>query len=71
MCEVHGRNLNERMLARGLAWANPEQGTKPYAAVEQFARGYGRGVFQAENAPPWEYRARREAERGVNLTMSK
>ena len=70
VCEAQGRNLNERMLARGLAWANPEQAA-PYADVEQFARAHARGVFQAENTSPWEYRLRRDAERRVDLTRSK
>lgn len=71
VCEAGGRNLNERMLARGFAWAKAEQGIKHYANIEQLARGYGRGVFQAENAPPWEYRAQKEAEREVDSTTSR
>ncbi len=44
------------MVRDGMAWAFVRY-SSDYAALEREARAARRGVFAAENTPPWEFRA--------------
>lgn len=57
-CAINGRDLATGIVRAGLAWAYVEY-SQDYVALEAEARAAGRGVWQAEAEPPWEYRADR------------
>lgn len=56
VCRVGGQALNPQLVREGLAWAFVRY-SDAYAGIEQEARGAERGVFAAQNTPPWDYRA--------------
>jgi endonuclease YncB( thermonuclease family) len=51
-----GRNVNEVMVAEGLAWAFRKY-SSDYAAAEESAKAARSGVWQAATQTPWDYRA--------------
>jgi endonuclease YncB( thermonuclease family) len=55
VCSVAGRELNASLVREGFAWAFVKY-APDYAAIEREARAARRGVFAAENAPPWNFR---------------
>jgi endonuclease YncB( thermonuclease family) len=58
ICAVDGIEINERMVADGLAWAFVKY-SDDYAGVEEQARAAKLGIWQGPAKPPWEYRAER------------
>lgn len=51
-----GNNINEIMVAEGLAWAFRKYSTD-YAPAEDRARASGTGIWRASTETPWDYRA--------------
>ncbi len=58
ICSAGQREINATMIGQGLAWAFVRY-SDSFLALEREARAARRGVFAAENAPPWDYRAER------------
>jgi endonuclease YncB( thermonuclease family) len=56
VCIVAGRDVNELMVASGLAWAFRKY-SEDYAATEDQARQIGKGIWQAPTQTAWDYRA--------------
>ncbi|RQP08077.1 MAG: thermonuclease family protein [Paracoccus sp. BP8] len=59
-CHAAGMDLGGEIVGRGLAWAYLRY-SDDYADAERMARAAGRGVWQSESLPAWEYRADRWA----------
>jgi len=59
-CHVGERDVAEVLVREGLAWAFVRY-SKDYVAAERAARRRGMGVWQADNEPPWVWRAGRRA----------
>lgn len=57
-CRAGGTDLNRTLVREGLAWAFVRY-SESYVAEEREARRAKRGVFGAENEPPWQFRAAR------------
>jgi endonuclease YncB( thermonuclease family) len=57
VCWAGSMDLNQAMVAAGLAWAYLRYG-RDYEADEIGARKAGRGVWAGEATPPWEWRRR-------------
>jgi endonuclease YncB( thermonuclease family) len=55
-CSVNGIEINRRLIESGHAWAFVRYSLR-YASTEAMARRSQRGVFAAENTPPWDYRS--------------
>ena len=55
-CSIGSTDINAEMIRHGLAWAFVKYSTT-YLGVEKEARQARRGVFDADNTPPWEFRA--------------
>lgn len=58
VCTADGREFNASLVKQGLAWAFVRY-SKAYAGLEQEAKSARRGVFAADNTPPWDFRANR------------
>lgn len=58
VCTADGREINTALVEQGLAWAFVRY-SSAYVATEQGAKSARRGVFAAENTPPWDFRADR------------
>jgi hypothetical protein len=58
VCSTSRGELNVAMVRQGLAWAFVRY-SDTYAAAEAQAKAARRGVFAAQTAPPWEFRAQR------------
>ncbi|MGP9819947.1 thermonuclease family protein [Salinarimonas sp. NSM] len=56
ICRIGGRDVNETLVAEGLAFAYREFSER-YVAHESAARRDGRGVFAGQALAPWEHRA--------------
>lgn len=56
VCSVAGQDVNELLVASGLAWAFRRY-SKDYAATEDQARQAGKGIWQAPSQTAWDYRA--------------
>lgn len=58
MCWADGIDLGEKLVTKGLSWANRDHSTE-YAAAEVTAQAEERGIWEngARPAPPWEFRA--------------
>lgn len=56
ICSADAREINASLVQQGLAWAFVRY-SSAYVGVEQEAKSARRGVFAADNAPPWEFRA--------------
>jgi endonuclease YncB( thermonuclease family) len=54
-CFVAGRDLNSQLVREGLAWAFVKY-SDTYVREEREARSERRGVFEADNTPPWKFR---------------
>jgi endonuclease YncB( thermonuclease family) len=61
VCSVAGKEINGALVREGLAWAFTRY-SQTYVAEERDARLAKRGVFAAENTPPWDFRAGRWSE---------
>lgn len=57
-CRVGGVEINRTLVREGLAWAFVRY-SRDYVSEEGEARAAKRGVFAAENEPPWQFRAAR------------
>jgi endonuclease YncB( thermonuclease family) len=55
VCSAGGREVNAQVVPEGLAWAFVRY-APDYVETEREARATRRGVFAAENEPPWEFR---------------
>ncbi|WP_431692915.1 thermonuclease family protein [Rhizobium giardinii] len=51
-----GKNINEVMVAEGLAWAFRKY-SSDYASAEDRAKASGIGIWRANTETPWDYRA--------------
>ena len=58
MCTTRSGEVNASLVRQGLAWAFVKY-SNVYVAQEGEARTARRGVFAAQNEPPWEFRAHR------------
>jgi endonuclease YncB( thermonuclease family) len=56
LCWANGREVNAALVREGMAWAFVKYASD-YAGIEQEARRAKRGVFAANNVPPWDFRA--------------
>lgn len=56
VCTADGREFNASLVKQALAWAFVRY-SKAYAGLEQEAKSARRGVFAADNTPPWDFRA--------------
>ena len=64
---LNGKNINQEMVAEGLAWVYRKYLDRPHAseyiALEKQARSKGLGMWQQSNPePPWEYRKMQKGE---------
>lgn len=57
-CSALGRELNQELVRRGLAWAFARYSQR-YVALEAAARARRVGVWAGEAQPPWTWRERR------------
>lgn len=57
-CLVGGLDINEWLVAQGLALAHRRY-SRDYVAAEVAARAAGRGMWAGTFEPPWEWRRRR------------
>lgn len=60
VCSAGGQNVNEKMVASGLAWAFRKY-SEDYIAIEDQARQLGIGIWQAPTPPAWDYRSEKWA----------
>jgi endonuclease YncB( thermonuclease family) len=58
VCRADGVDIGAELVRRGLAWAFVRY-SNVYVSEEAQARAARRGVFAADNQPPWEFRASR------------
>lgn len=58
ICMVGNQDLNAGMVRTGMAWAFRRY-SNAYHGAEREARAGRRGVFAADNTPPWEHRSGR------------
>lgn len=58
ICRAAETDINGAMIRSGYAWAFVKYSTT-YAAEEAEARKAGIGIWQADNMPPWDFRAQR------------
>lgn len=58
VCRAEGVDIGAELVRRGLAWAFVRY-SDLYVSEEAQARAARRGVFAADNQPPWEFRAAR------------
>ena len=56
VCNAGSRELNASLVRDGLTWAFVRY-SRDYEKAEAEARAAKRGVFTAENTPPWDFRA--------------
>lgn len=61
ICRVGTTEINAEMVRRGLAWAFVRYSQR-LVEVERDARKMHVGIWQGDNEPAWDYRARRWAE---------
>jgi len=59
-CNAGGQDVGSEMVGRGLAWAYRRY-SDDYTDVERIAHENGRGIWQGNAQPAWEYRADRWA----------
>jgi hypothetical protein len=57
-CEVAGEDLSSWLVSEGLALAYRRFSDR-FVPEEEAARAAGRGLWQTDFEPPWEYRAKR------------
>ncbi len=58
VCTTGSGEINNALVRQSLAWAFVKY-SDAYRSSEAEARSSRRGVFAAENQPPWEFRAKR------------
>src|SRR4051812_37495613 len=56
VCTAAGKDISRTLVLEGLAWAFLKY-SRAYVAEEAEARAAKRGVFAANNIPPWHFRA--------------
>lgn len=61
ICRVGSMEINAELVRRGLAWAFVRY-SRRLVSVERDARKIRLGIWQGDNEPAWDYRARRWAE---------
>lgn len=56
VCEAEGAQVNRAMVDAGLAWSFRKY-SSDYNRLENRVKKTGKGIWQARNQPPWEFRA--------------
>ncbi|MRX52036.1 thermonuclease family protein [Paracoccus sp. S-4012] len=68
-CTVDEHDLGRELVASGMAWAYREY-SLDYSSEEKAAQAEGKGVWAAQNVPPWEFRAGRWEREAANAPRS-